>query len=158
MLGRTLLLAIALMSCAPTVDGPIERQRVIDQQDARALRAELAVLPGAIDAEVVLHRGALDPLAPPWATVPATTATAVIVVDDLADRAATTARATQLVEASAGNVRPTIIIAVGAHRPELASLGPFVVDASSKGPRKATLAIALALIAGLAGWIALRAR
>lgn len=144
------------MSCAPTVDGPVEKQRAIDQQDATALRAQLAALPGTVDAQVVIHRGAVDPLAAVPAVAP-TTASAVIVVDDATERAATTARATQLVEATV-HVAPTIVIAVGAHHHELASLGPFVVDAQSKGPLKVTLAIALAVIAALAGWIAVRAR
>ncbi|HEY4179248.1 MAG TPA: hypothetical protein VGM90_20535 [Kofleriaceae bacterium] len=153
---RAAILALALAACAPSVDGPVEKQRAVDTQDGNALRAQLAALPGAVGAQVVIHRGAIDPLAA-VATVSATTATAVIVVDDKADRSATTLRATQLVTATAG-VTPTIVIAVGAHHHELASLGPFVVDAASKGPLKATLALALALIAGLAGWIALRAR
>ncbi|HEY4055426.1 MAG TPA: hypothetical protein VGM39_02420 [Kofleriaceae bacterium] len=153
---RAAILVLALATCAPSVDGPVEKQRAIDQQDATALRAQLAALPGAIAADVVIHRGVADPLAA-VNTVAPTTVSAVVVVDDQADRAATSARAEQLVRAST-QVMPTIVIAVGAHRHELASLGPFVVDAASKGPLKATLAIGLALIAALAGWIALRSR
>jgi hypothetical protein len=49
---------------------------------------------------------------------------------------------------------PTIVVEPGAPRPELASVGPFTVESHSRGLLRATLAIALVLIAGLAAAVA----
>ncbi len=153
-----LALVLALVgACAPTVDGPVERQRAADRQDSAALGAQLATLPGAVSATATIHRAARDPLG---VSAPSTPSVAVlVVVDDATDRAATTAAATTLVTAAVPEVSaPAVVVMVGAHRAELAKVGPFVVDRHSAGALKAVLAVALVLIAGLAGWIALRER
>ena len=152
-----IVVAIALAACAPTVDGPVERQRAVDRDDGDRLALQLAQLPGAVSAQVTLHRAARDPLgvSPPS---PASAA-ALIIVDDQANRAAVTQAATTLVRAAAPEITaPAIVVEVGVVRPTLAKVGPFTVEASSKGTLKAVLAIALAMIAGLAGWIALSSR
>lgn len=146
---------VALAACAPTVDGPVERQRAADRADADRASAQLATLPGALSASVTIHRPARDPLgvSPPSPV----SAAALIVVDDRADRAEVTAAATALVRAAAPEVpAPTIVTVVGAHRPELARVGPFTVEAGSQRTLKVALAVALAAIAVLAGWIAMR--
>lgn len=148
----------ALVACAPTVDGPVEVQRAHDREDGAAAAAQLAQLPGAVSASVTIHRPARDPLAPAPRATPATVA-ALIVVDDRADRAAVTAAATTLLRAAAPEVAaPDVVTLVGAHRAVLAKVGPFTVDASSKTAVQAALVGALALIAALAAWIAMRER
>jgi hypothetical protein len=147
-----------LAACAPTIDGPADHQRAIDRDDADRLAAQLAVLPGAVRATVALHRPLRDPLATPQQLPPPTLA-AVIVVDDGADRGAVTAAATHLARAAAPEVdAPNIAIELGAERPVLARVGPFVVAARDRGALVATLATAAALVALLAGWIAWRER
>ena len=151
------MFAVACAACAPTVDGPVERQRAADREDSLALGAQLARLPGATSATATVHRAARDPLG---VGAPSSGAVAVlIVIDDATDRAATASAATTLVRAAIPEVSaPAIVVAVGAHRPELANVGPFEVDRASAGALKAVLAGALALIAALAGWIAVRER
>ncbi len=144
-------------ACAPTVDGPADRQRTVDREDADRLAAQLAALPGAVSASATLHRSVRDPLA----VTPASPSSAavLIVVDDRADRSAITRSATELTRATAPEIeRPVILVEVGAVRPSLAKVGPFTVEASSRGPLRAALAIALVLIAALAAWLALKAR
>jgi hypothetical protein len=152
-----IVVALALAACAPTVDGPLEHQRTADREDADRLAAQLGALPGAVSAQVTLHRAAQDPLT---TTPPAPpTGVALIIVDDAADRAALERTAATLFAASAPEVpHPAIVIEIGAHRPQLASVGPFTVEAGSKGPLRAALAVALGAIALLASWIAFNAR
>jgi hypothetical protein len=145
------LVVVAVGACAPTVDGPVERQRAADRADAERLRAQLTALPGVARAEVIVQRPARDPLAT-VAPAPAA-ASLVIVVDDRADRANVETAARALSHAIVP-VEPTVVVEVGVERPELAAVGPFRVVASSRGPLKAVLAGALAIIAALAGWIA----
>ncbi len=154
---RLLGIAIAITACAPRVDGPVERQRAADHVDGDRLAQQLAALPGAVSAHVTLHRAVADPLTttPP---VPSS-AGVLLVVDDEADRAAVARAATALVRAAAPEITsPEVIVEVGAHRPALATVGPFTVEERSRGPLRAALAIALAAIAGLAAWIAVRER
>ena len=152
-----ILAFVALAACAPTVDGPVERQRTADRDDSAALSAQLATLPGAVSATATIHRATRDPLG---VSVASSASVAVlVVVDDATDRTATTSAATTLVKAAAPEVSaPAIVVLVGAHRAELAKVGPFVVDKASAGALKAALAIALLVIAGLAVWIAFRER
>jgi hypothetical protein len=151
---RSLVLAL-LVACAPTVDGPIEHQRTIDRVDGEHLQAQLVQISGVVRAEVILHRATVDPLAKTSTTA---ASSLVIVVDDRADRAHVETTARSLAHAIAPEIQPTIAVEVGAHRADLATVGPFTVEAGSKGPLKATLALALAIIAGLAGWAAWLAR
>jgi type III secretory pathway lipoprotein EscJ len=150
------VLIIAIAACAPTVDGPAEHQRVVDLADGQRLTAQLSALPGVVRAEVMLRRAVRDPLA----TIPASPAGAslVVIVDDKADRAATTDAAKRLAKSIAPDVEPTIVVEVGAIRPTLSKVGPFTVEEASKGPLRAVLGIALALIALLAGYVAWRER
>lgn len=147
-----LLFVLALAACAPTVDGPAERQVAADRDDAARLTAQLGALPGVVRAEVILHRPARDPLS--LAAPAAPTASLVIVVDDRADRPQIAASARTLVRAVAPAAEPAVVVEVGARRAELAKVGPFTVEAASRGGLRATLALALAAIAVLAGWLA----
>jgi hypothetical protein len=146
------VLLVLLLACAPSVDGPVERQRASDREDGSRLSAQLGALPGVIRAEVVLRRAARDPLATAAPVAPA--ASLVVIVDDLADRAATLATARTLSRAIAPELEPTIVVEVGGRRPRLAKVGPFTVEAASRDGLRATLAIGLALLAALAAWAA----
>lgn len=150
------LVLVTVVACAPAVDGPVEQGRAADSIDAQRLTAQLAVLPGVARAEVVLTRPVRDPLS--TAAPPSPTASLVIVVDDKTDTARLSATARALVRAIAPTAEPTIVVEVGATRAELSSVGPFIVEQSSKAPLKAALAAALALIAALAGFIAWTSR
>lgn len=153
---RTALVIVALVACAPSIDGPVERQRTIDREDSQRLAAQLAQLPGAVRADVTLHRPIVDPL-----TEVATPASAaiLIVVDDKADRAAIERSARALVRGTAPEIsEPAIAIELGAVRPELATVGPFSVEARSKRRVVFAFAITLALVVMLAGYIAWRER
>jgi type III secretory pathway lipoprotein EscJ len=149
-------LSIALSAaCAPTVDGPVERQRAADRDDADHLAAQLAALPGALTASVTIHRAVKDPLG--VAAPSPASGVALIVVDDAANTADISRTARSLFVASAPELTsPAIEVVVGAHRPALASVGPFTVTESSASLLRIALGAALVLIAGLAGWIALR--
>ena len=150
-----MILAVLLVACAPAVDGPTERRRAADREDADRLAAQLATLPGTVSAGVTLHRPSRDPLA----LSPASPATglALIVVDDAADRDAITRTARTLFAASAPEVTaPAIEVVVGGHRPKLASVGPFTVAEGSARPLRVVLAGSLGLVAVLAAWLALR--
>lgn len=153
---RTALVIVALVACAPSIDGPVERQRTIDREDSQRLAAQLAQLPGAVRADVTLHRPIVDPLTE--VAMPASAAI-LIVVDDKADRAAIERSARALVRGTAPEIsEPAIAIELGAVRPELATVGPFSVEARSKRRVVFAFAITLALVVMLAGYIAWRER
>lgn len=150
-------LALALaVGCAPPIDGPVEHQRTADRADADRLATQLAALPGAVRAEVTLHRPVTDPLTetstPPSAAI-------VVIVDDKADRRTITRSAIALVRGTAPEIpEPEIVVELGATRPQLASVGPFTVEVRSKQKLVGLLAAAFAAITALAGWIAWRER
>lgn len=143
---------IAVVACAPRVDGPVAEQRAADRADAARLSAQIGALPGVVRTELVLQRATRDPLSSIPASLPVLST--VVVVDDRADRAAVTARVRELATAVAPDIAPTIVVEVGAVRPVLARVGPFEVEARSQKPLKATLASVLALVALLSGAIA----
>lgn len=150
------VLALVLVACAPAIDGPVERQRAVDRDDSVRLAAQLAQLPGAVRADVTLHRPTIDPLT--QAASPGSAAV-LVVIDDQADRRAVTRSAIALVRGTAPEIsEPAIVVELGAKRPRLASVGPFTVEAGSKGRVVGALAAAFAVIALLAGWLALRER
>lgn len=149
---RAAILVAVLGACAPEVAGPVEQQAAADRADSSRLTAQLVALPGVVRAEVILHRPAQDPLS--LAVPPPPASSIVVIVDDRADRPAIATSTRALSKALAPAVEPTIVVEVGAVRADLARVGPFTVEASSKGALKGTLAIALALIAALAGWLA----
>jgi type III secretory pathway lipoprotein EscJ len=149
---RAAIVAALLTACAPVVDGPVEKQAAVDHADEMRLTTQLVALPGVAHAEVVLRRPARDPLS--TATPAPIAASIVLVVDDKADRAKLETSARALTRTFAPEVDPTIVVEVGVHRADLAQVGPFTVEASSKPGLKATLAIALTLIAVLAAYIA----
>lgn len=151
-----LVVLVLLGACAPAVDGPVEQQRGVDRADEQRLTAQLIALPGVVRAEVLVRRPVRDPLGVKSAA--GSGASIVVIVDDQADRDATKAAAQSLMGVAAPGVTPTIVVEVGAVRPVLAKVGPFTVEAGSKTRLKAALALALAVIAALAGWIALRLR
>jgi type III secretory pathway lipoprotein EscJ len=147
---------VGCIACAPQIDGPIERQRAIDREDGDRLAAQLAQLPGAVRADVTLRRPATDPLAA--ASTPASAAI-LVVVDDQADRRAVQQSAIALVRGTAPEIaEPTIVVELGAVRPELTTVGPFTVEVGSKPRIVAAFAIALSLIVGLAALLAWRER
>lgn len=153
---RVALVTILVVACAPTVDGPVERQRSADVADGARLASQLGQLPGAVRAEVTLHRPSIDPLT--QAATPGSAAI-LVVIDDRADRRAITRSTIALARGTAPEIsEPAIVVEIGATRPTLASIGPFTVEARSKRLAVATLAIAFALIAALAGFIAWRER
>lgn len=148
-------LLVLLAACAPEISGPLEHQRALDREDSARLAAQLGELPGALRADVALHRPAVDPLT--HASSPASAAI-VVVVDDAADRARISELAHKLARATAPEIpEPQIAIAVGAPHVELAHVGPFTVAAGSAPALRATLAAVLALLAALAGYVAYRA-
>jgi len=153
---RFALVALLVVACAPTIDGPLERQHRVDGADAARLASQLGKLPGAVRAEVTLHRPAIDPLT--QAATPGSAAI-LVVIDDRADRRAITRSTIALVRGTAPEIsEPSIVVEIGATRPALASIGPFTVEAGSKQRIVATFAVAFALIAALAGYIAWRER
>ncbi len=155
-LVRIALVALLVVACAPTIDGPVERQQHADRTDSARLASQLGQLPGAVRAEVTLHRPALDPLTQ---TATPGNAAILVVIDDRADRRAITRSTIALARGTAPEIsEPAIVVEIGATRPTLTSIGPFTVEARSKRLVVATLAIAFALIAALAGWIAWRER
>lgn len=139
----------AIAACAPAVDGPAEAQAARDRADERALTAQLGALPGVASAHATVHRSARDPLAgvPPGPS----TAAILLVTDAAADRAHVLAAAQTLAHAALPEVAaPTIVVEAGAPKLELADVGPFTVARSSRSLLRATLAVALVAIAGLA--------
>ncbi len=148
--------ALAIASCAPPIDGPIDHQRAIDRDDGDRLGAQLAQLPGAVAATVVLHHAMRDPLA---ITAPTGAAVAaVITVDDKADRDAVRAAASRLAHAMLPDAPLVIEINASVHRATLAKVGPFSVEDSSRAALRATLALGCLVTAGLATAIWLRER
>jgi type III secretory pathway lipoprotein EscJ len=148
-----MLLAAA---CAPPIDGPVERHHAIDRADSARLTVQLAQLPGAVRADVTLHRPLVDPLtqhASPGS------AAVLVVVDDGADRRAIQRSAIALVRGTAPEIaEPAIVVELGATRPVLTTVGPLTVEARSRTRVVAALAGLLGLVALLAGWIAWRER
>lgn len=140
---------VVLAACAPTVDGPIAAQRARDGEDAARLAAQVRALPGVVRVEAALHRPARDPFTP---DAPAG-GTMAIVVDDAADQAAIRRDALALAP-----VPVTIALEVGAKHVELATVGPFTVDAGSRLPLKVALSVMLALAAAGSGAMAVRLR
>jgi len=150
------LLLVALVACAPPIDGPIERQRAIDRDDSTRLATQLAQLPGAVRAEVTLHRPTIDPLTE---TATPASAAVLVVVDDKADREAIRRSSIALVRGSAPEITaPSIVVELGAIRPELVEVGPFSVTPRSRPLLVGTLATTLAFIVLLAAWLAWRER
>lgn len=151
-----LILLAALAACAPTVDGPVARQHARDVRDGVVLAHQIAQLPGAVAAQASLARPVRDPLGTEEPVVRAR-GTVIVLVDRAADRAATEEAARALMVAMVPQVQaPHIIVLATAPHVAYAKVGPFAVEAGSKLALKITLAVAFALIASLAGWIALR--
>jgi hypothetical protein len=146
---------LVVIACAPAIDGPLEQQRSRDAVDAAELSAQLGTLPGAVRADVTLHRPFHDPLGN---SQPASAAV-VVVIDDRADRVAIENSTRALVHGTAPEIAdPVIAVEVGAIRPTLVTVGPFTVEARTKPRLVAVLALLFAAVAALAGWIAWRAR
>jgi type III secretory pathway lipoprotein EscJ len=145
---RGVVFACVLIGCAPVVDAPAERAQVTDIAESDRLSAQLGALPGAWSAHATLHRAFREPLT--GATSPAV-ASALIVVEESADRGALQRAAEALVRATIPDVAaPTVIVVTGAPRPELARVGPFRVERGSRVPLLATLAVCLLAIVALA--------
>lgn len=149
-----LAIAVAISTgCAPTVDGPLERQRAVDREDGARLAALLAQLPGVATADVVLHRAMRDPLSlsPPTAVA----FHAVITLDAPARRDAICAATERLARAALPDLAaPAIEVHDAPARDAVVRVGPFRVEASSRAPLRAVLAAACLAIAALAGALA----
>lgn len=147
-----------LAACAPTVDGPIEHQRAIDRDDSTRLTAQLALIPGVVASQVVLHHAARDPLA----LAPAAPAvfSAVITTDDAAAPDALRAAAIRLARALAPELGDAVAVEVVpvVHRPTVVRVGPFSVEDRSQRALRITLVIACLAIAGLAALLMRRSR
>jgi type III secretory pathway lipoprotein EscJ len=155
-----LVVGVVLAACAPSVDTPAEHQRAIDAADSARLSTQLAALPGAWSAHATLVRPIEDPLSPSQTKSKSKASAAVLVViDDKADRAAIGDAVGKLVHGVAPEITaPDIVITQGEPRAELARVGPFSVERSSRRALIITLAIALAAIAALALGLASYAR
>ncbi len=152
-------ISVASLACAPSVDSPVEQQRAADRTDGDRLAKQLAQLPGAVKADVTLHRPTADPLAPASDVVAAPSAAILVVIDDKADRGAIARQALTLARGVVPEVtEPALVVEVGATRPALAHVGPFTVEAGSRARLVAALAIAFAAVAAFAGWVAWRER
>jgi len=146
---------LAIVGCAPTIDGPIERARLADREDAAALTAQLRALPGATAAEVIIRRPARDPFTN---AAPPTMASVVIVIDDPAYRSAIADATTRLVHAVVPEVnQPEIVVQHRVAQPQVVS-SKLNVGAPTKSRFSGALIIALSLIAVFAGYIAWRER
>jgi hypothetical protein len=83
----------------------------------------------------------------------------LVVVDDKADRGSIERSARVLVRGTAPEIgEPSVVIELGAVRPVLAHVGPFVVEAASKPRIVAAFVVALGLVVVLAGYVAWRER
>ena len=150
------VLLVALGACAPSVDGPVAQQHTRDVRDGAALARQIAQLPGAVSAQASLVRPVRDPLGMEEPVLRAE-ATAIVLVDSATDRAATETAARALMLAMVPQLTaPRVIILATSPHIDYARVGPFAVAGESKLALKITLAFAFALIAALAGWIALR--
>lgn len=148
---------IAMLGCAPVVDGPAETQRAVDRGEGDRLAVQLASLPGVVRTDVIVRRPARDPLSRETTVAPAT-ASIVVIVDEQTDKAATVDAVKRLAGAAAPGIEPAIVVEVGATRPVMAKLGPFTVEARSRRPLQIALAIVLALLASISGAVAWRTR
>ena len=152
--GLVVVIALAFGCDRDLVPSPRAQQAALDDADARRLEAQLATLPGVRRASVVIHRPVADPLARnPVQRAPG--ASIVIVSSD----ASIEPRARALAGAVLDELRTEVVVVPPTPPPPtLASVGPFEVTASSATPLRVTLALALVLIAGLAGVVAYRER
>jgi hypothetical protein len=163
-LARALVVAGALAVAACTGAGvatPADEQAARDRVDAAALARHVEVVPGVVRASAWLRRPVADPLRPAPRSLPPITASLVIVIragTDTADLEARVRAAATAALASAGAPAPAIDVLFAPAPPPppaLVRAGPFTVEAGSRRPLLATLAIGLIAIAGLASWIVL---
>jgi type III secretory pathway lipoprotein EscJ len=157
--GAIVALVASAAACAPAIDGPIEHQRAIDRDDGERLASQLRLLPGVVAASVVLHHPARDPLALAPPSPPE--CSAVIVTDDRAATGAIRDAAGRLARAAVPELTAAALaieVEPAIHRAELAKLGPFWVEASSRTSLRALLALGCLAIAGLAVALAVRTR
>jgi hypothetical protein len=154
---RVLLLwLVAISACAPPIECPAERAQRADRASALVLDAQVANLPGVVSAHAAVVRAFADPLT---GTSRPALASALILVDDRAERGQIERIATELVHAMVPEVsQPVIAIVVAAHRLELAHVGPFTIEVGSKRMLEAVLIAGLAVLALGAAVIAWLAR
>jgi hypothetical protein len=149
---RGWLVAVALFawSCdRDLVPSPEARHDAQDVADAKRLEAQLAAIPGVTTASVVVHRPFVDPLAPVQAPIAPSASVVVVGTGDVEP----------MVQHVAAAVLPDVPMSILVAPPvpppvKTAKVGPFVVAEDSRRALQATLGIALALIAGLAGYVA----
>lgn len=154
---RAAPLALALLvACGGADDwSPEAGQRRALAASAETLAVHLETLPGVRDASVVIDAPLADPLGPA-APAPPPRASIVLALADGADAAALERAARDAVAGAVVGLDPAqvTVASAPAPRPPRSRVGPFEVAPGSRAPLVATLALALALIAGLAGWIA----
>jgi hypothetical protein len=163
-LALALALAMTGACSDPRVDTPAAQHAARDLTDAAALARHLEVIPGVVRASAWLTRPFADPLAPPRRPGRVIASIAIVLAGD-ADRAAvetsvrTLAAQALAADASAEAATadaPQISVFVASALPpppKLAHVGPFRVQASSRGPLIATFAAGLLAIVALCLWI-----
>jgi type III secretory pathway lipoprotein EscJ len=149
-----LVLVLVLGACNAHVDSPADEHAAGDRARGAALAAQLQTLPGVARASAIVETPFADPLAPDTHAPPS--ASIAIAAATGADPAAIERDARRLAAAAIHADPAAIAVAIEAPpaAPELARVGPFEVSARSKTALTITLVGALALIAGLAAWIA----
>lgn len=149
---RGWIVAVVVVTCGcdrDLVPSPHARHDAEDVADARRLEQQLAALPSVSRASVVVHRPFVDPLEPQRDVQPARASVLLVSTADLESTVK------QLATAALPDVPVSIVIVPPSPPPvKTATVGPFVVAEGSRRALQATLAIALALIAGLAGYVA----
>jgi hypothetical protein len=160
-LARALALAGVLAACTAGVATPADEQAARDRTDAAALARHVEAVPGVLRASAWLRRPVIDPLRPAPAALAPASASLVVVVRAGSDAPAIeagvrTAAAAAL--ATAGAPAPTVDVLLALAPPPppaLVRAGPFTVEAGSRVPLLATLALGLLAIAALSVWIVL---
>jgi hypothetical protein len=148
-------LLVALAACTAHVDGPSDEHAARDRAAGAELAAHLTALPGVARASALVHTPFADPLAPA-APLDHPSGSIALAAAPGADAAALERDARALAAAALRADPRDVAIAVEAPPPaaELARVGPFEVAARDRTALAVTLVVALAAIAGLAGWLA----
>jgi hypothetical protein len=151
-------LLVALVACTAHVDGPADEHAARDRTAGAELAAHLTALPGVARASALVHTPWSDPLAaaPPPDRIGHPSASIALAAAPGADTVAIERDARALAAAALRADPRDVAIAVEAPPPAaaLAHVGPFEVAASDRTALAVTLVVALAAIAGLAGWLA----
>jgi len=155
-----IIAVLAVAACHAHVDGPADDHAARDRGAGVELALHLRTLPGVIAASAIVHTPWQDPLAPtPAPTVAGAdhaSASIAITAASGVDAARLERDARRLAAAALATDPGALTIAVEpVEAPATTSkVGPFEVAPSSRGALTLTLLLALAVIAGLAVWVA----